>query len=394
MKIHWWNLSHDVQLAVGHGVYNANAAVKSLEKDLQPLALWCAEDGDAIVIDAERLALCRDWQMECWKPTVQWRTAEKFPHAEISPWGWNRDLVRRVMFYSGNKAAMRAILPSASRLDAVRSLSSRQFSVKVLSAIRSHMKGCSLVGDSCFCQDMNELTSVRNQWGNMIVMKAPWSSSGRGLRMVRGEWTDELSRWAEMLMERQGGVEVEPYYAKMSDWALEFVVDSSGKVTCTGLSRFHTSVRGEYRGSRVAGQHMLRSEWGQFLSEKLLDEVTETLCNVLSDELSGHYVGPVGVDMIICDDKLRKTCMLHPCIEVNLRKTMGQLAVCLSRVVADGKMAHFEILHGRNGDMLRQRIAEKGQPRWDGLGHLAEGGLALTPIAADSCFAGCLSVEV
>ena len=40
--------------------------------------------------------------------------------------------------------------------------------------------------------------------------------------------------------------------------------------------------------------------------------------------LEGKYVGPFGVDMMIAEEKL------HPCVEINLRRTMGHVALALS----------------------------------------------------------------
>ena len=50
---------------------------------------------------------------------------------------------------------------------------------------------------------------------------------------------------------------------------------------------------------------------------------------VLARELGNSYRGPLGVDMMVVsvDNKL----MVHPCVELNLRRTMGHVALALTR---------------------------------------------------------------
>ena len=56
------------------------------------------------------------------------------------------------------------------------------------------------------------------------------------------------------------------------------------------------------------------------------------------DRLKGKYKGPLGVDMMIVKDYLAGGYFLHPCVEVNLRRTMGHVALSISSIVADAKM--------------------------------------------------------
>jgi hypothetical protein len=55
---------------------------------------------------------------------------------------------------------------------------------------------------------------------------------------------------------------------------------------------------------------------------ELIDNVREMVISHL--DLS-DYEGPFGIDMMICDGSL-----LHPCVEINLRRTMGHVALALT----------------------------------------------------------------
>jgi predicted ATP-grasp superfamily ATP-dependent carboligase len=64
----------------------------------------------------------------------------------------------------------------------------------------------------------------------------------------------------------------------------------------------------------------------------------------MSKLLGGQYEGYFGIDMMIYDDN--GTMMIAPCVEVNLRMTMGVVAHRLmERVVAPGLHARMRVEH-------------------------------------------------
>lgn len=56
-----------------------------------------------------------------------------------------------------------------------------------------------------------------------------------------------------------------------------------------------------------------------------LTHLIDRLCLLLGDALRNVYAGPLGIDMMVVrqDDTL----LLHPCVEMNLRATMGHVAL-------------------------------------------------------------------
>ena len=61
-----------------------------------------------------------------------------------------------------------------------------------------------------------------------------------------------------------------------------------------------------------------------YVSIELLESTKQIVCGCLSAILGGKYVGPFGIDMMIADGKL------HPCVEINMRRTMGHVALAMS----------------------------------------------------------------
>ena len=66
-----------------------------------------------------------------------------------------------------------------------------------------------------------------------------------------------------------------------------------------------------------------------YLDIQTLDNVRGMICQQLPELLKG-YEGPVGVDMMVLHDR-----MIHPCVEINLRRTMGHVALNISPRIDD-----------------------------------------------------------
>ena len=159
------------------------------------------------------------------------------------------------------------------------------------------------------------------------MVKSLWSCSGRGVFCVREEPTaSDRGRWNRLLRE-QGGVELEPVQQGQLDFALEFRATAEGRVEYLGASLFRTGSQGAYLGNVVAPQAAIMQEIAAAfpLYPKLHALLVETLEEVLASRLDGHYAGPLGVDLMVCKSPAGPT--LLPCVEVNLRKTMGHVSM-------------------------------------------------------------------
>lgn len=112
---------------------------------------------------------------------------------------------------------------------------------------------------------------------------------------------------------------VEPHLHRLRDFATLFHCQG-GEVTYRGLSLFATDAAGNYSGNIVASRQVLRDMLGIDL-----DLTVERLKRALKECIEG-YAGWVGVDMM--EHRLADgTRAIAPCIEVNLRMTMGVAAL-------------------------------------------------------------------
>ena len=76
----------------------------------------------------------------------------------------------------------------------------------------------------------------------------------------------------------------------------------------------------------------------EYVPKVALDSLDHKITNneLLRARLRG-YNGPVGIDMMIVRDDSNEP-QIHPCVEINLRQTMGMAAVTLSERGERGSM--------------------------------------------------------
>lgn len=337
-KLYIFNPEHDIALSSNLSNFTAPHAGRQLRADLGFLpAIWAGED-DAVMVDNVEFAE-RAWKRflpKVSKMGILVGRPEKiiflpreikihpFSFDEIDPWGWDKALVSELK----RKGVGSSLLLDDSQLDFVRQMSHRRVAASLL--LRLQAEGT--VGESFECTQAEEVEALLAHYGQ-VVMKAPWSSSGRGLRFLSQEQTpfQMQAGWFRHLVERQGSVMVEPYYKKVKDFGMEFIVDSNGIIRYQGLSLFHT-VNGAYVGNILATESVKLQIISRYVPASLLEDMKQRIMTLLD---LGDYVGPFGVDMMIVRDNPHSTLhiphtMLHPCVEINLRRTMGHVALAIS----------------------------------------------------------------
>lgn len=332
MTLHIFNPEHDIALAANLSNFTAPHAGRQLRHDLGFIpALW-AEEGDSVLVenpsraDYDYMRLMQSVKRSFGaghhaltekKTTPNWE--KRVPAAgltDIQPWGWDKALrsqLKRVGAGDG-------LLPSDAQLDDIRLLSHRRTSARLLPLLQ----GEGTLGESFECTTPDEVEQLLNRYGK-LVLKAPWSSSGRGLRFLDAERTPLAMQagWLKNMLTSQGSVMAEPFYHKAKDFGMEFSCKADGTICYEGLSLFHTT-NGAYTGNILATENAKREMISRYVSLDLLDSTKEKICSLLPSVLEGKYVGPFGVDMMIAEEKL------HPCVEINLRRTMGHVALALS----------------------------------------------------------------
>lgn len=313
--------SHDIALSLGVRHFNPPAAALSLQEDLS-------------------------WLADIWNfPSVNERLAAGKP---ILPWGWDWDTREHL---ARHYKIPRAQLPTDSDLETIRQLSNRRSSVSLL-------KGLEYQGE--MPQYLDSESSIRNYieehdaMGRPFVLKTPWSSSGRGL--IRSEMTPRGTLLARALatLRKMGGIMGEPWLNnKEQDFAMLFYA-SSNEVRFVGYSLFDNDANGTYRQGYLLSNETIRQRLNCTELEDTQNKLTILLTELLSP-LFGHpwHLGYLGIDMMTLRAPADtsqippypyQTHTLMPCVELNLRCTMGVVArLWADRNLPLGKEGHYSI---------------------------------------------------
>lgn len=220
--------------------------------------------------------------------------ADGMREGPVVPWGWNAALKAALL----RQGFAESLLPSDETLARWRGLQHR-------ATLLPLQPDCSAVTTD---EGVGEMLA---QYG-AVVMKAPWSGSGRGLRWVTGEMSGHDRLWLRKIVREQRCVVVEPRRKVAETFALEYRVEE-GALCFAGYSLFQ-SASGVYRGNLLLPD----------------EEIARRVCFAeaerrplewwLSEHIAPYYEGPLGVDFILDAEGT------HCITELNLRHTMGLLA--------------------------------------------------------------------
>ena len=375
-QLYIFNPWHDMALANFTPYYRVPSGIIRMSNDLSFLPVWYAPD-DALIYVADKSTV------ETFRSHISGFkdfSCERFVSDAVScvimPRGWSPALVQ-MLSACGTDVSL---LPDSASLDKIRYLSGRQRCVEVLSLLSSV---CGTCGEAFCCNNLKEVR-IHLETNGRLILKAPWSGSGRGLyRVCCQSWNANVEGWISRILRTQGCVMAEPIYNKVCDFAMEFYSSSEGDITFAGYSLFETDDFGNYK------QNILMSDVGieeQLLSYGIqsvtLHDVRKKLIEIFSSMLSGCYTGYFGVDMMICcqDGEI----LLHPCVEINMRMNMGVVSrIFFDRYLSSSSRGYFVTEHYcSDGEALsvHREMSSSHPIVLDSFGRIMSGYLTLTPV--------------
>lgn len=341
MTLHVFNPEHDLALAANLSNFTPPRAGRLLRREHGYLpALWATADDVVLVEDVEGAE--RDFGLLTGRSFGRFVTKEqivRLPITDVDVWGWDL-AIRAFLLRQGVDVRL---LPTETQIATIRDLSHRRYAGVIL----AQLQGEGITGESVMTDSLDEVQAHLSRIGH-IVVKAPWSSSGRGIRFLEGKMKAADEGWIRNVIARQGSVMMEPYYNKVRDFGMEFVSDGAGSVTCLGLSVFETS-NGAYTGNIIASEKDKFEIISHYIPADLITNIRQKIIHMTSDLFTGRYQGPFGVDMMVVGREDQVGFLLHPCVEINLRRTMGHVALSLTNI-SDKKI--FGIKFARNDENM------------------------------------------
>ncbi len=254
---------------------------------------------------------------------------------KIVPWGWNFVLRNELL----KKGFDERLLASSEEIENICKLSHRKTALMGLEFL--HYEG--------FANSNNQIKILPSTYrigaksvGEVelflkhnphIVLKAPLSGSGKGIRFVTGDLSHSDKGWCKNLIERHNCVVAEQRFTPIMEFAMLFKSTIEGEISFLGYSLF-TAQNGAYRGNILASNEHILNTLTQIIDLRMIDNTRKGLEKFLSQQTKGKYEGFIGVDQFICtnypphsdNSEADREIFYNPLVEINFRMTMGVVA--------------------------------------------------------------------
>lgn len=330
-RVFLYNPENDIALAHGSANFTAPKNAVILSRYCAPLMWWLGDEGDYVIVPHDMPGDYMD-ELARWERRLtetfgagprMVTSAEGLDIDKAAPWGWSRHAVRRFQDCGAD------ISPAAideGRIERLRQLSHRRTAAEINRRLGEEVDFARYgLPDPVAATEVSDEEAVRryfNHHGEFYI-KLPWSSSGRGVRHVTADTFDSIAGQIGGMLKKQGSVMLEPAYDKTDDFAMLFYAEC-GKVKLKGYSMFFNAHGDAYGGNLIAEDDDISDRLSAKIPKALLTETGEALEKILGAILGKDYEGWMGVDMMVA--RYDGGYMLVPCVELNLRMTMGVIA--------------------------------------------------------------------
>ncbi len=316
-RLFLFNPENDIALARNIRQFTPPMQAAILHRAGAALPFWLGDADDLMLVPEEDLVKVTHWidsiGFDGPRPVS---SASGLEISSLEPWGWSLDACRQF-----RQAGVREDLiePYENNVDDFRNYSHRRNTIKLIGLLAE--KGFDVPDVSSIeATDIDQVRHFVTENGAAYI-KAPWSSTGRGVFPVSRESFQASAERINGIIRRQGSVMVEPALDKVRDFAMLF---HDGGRRFAGFSLFFNATTTSYGGNFVASDEAILSDLSGYILPSYAISLAVCLTELLPS-LFQLYHGPVGVDMLVyrsTDGDYR----IDPCVEINLRYTMGFVA--------------------------------------------------------------------
>ncbi|WP_282124920.1 hypothetical protein [Marinifilum flexuosum] len=402
-KIFIYNPTCEIAIANGTACYMPNKTLSRFEKDLDVLPMHFADEKDVVLVnqlpDQEFITVMKEAgislpEFKLFESSIQDKEFVKSAKESLEPWGWSPRIHHIFKHLKDSCQQEFKNRPNAEWQANHKDLYSRKKALEVLNFFLDHTNNSLYIEKeqiATICTSVSEVEKLINQW-KQIVIKAPWSSSGRGLQVLRqSHLNDSIIQWINGTLGIQGYVMVEPLLDKKYDFSLQFYIDAKGEVNYIGNGFFATNSNGQYDGNIIGG---MPTEIKEFLSDDKMQQLSEDLKEALiTCGVAQNYYGYLGIDCMLFRDQYGEM-KLQPCLEINLRYNMGILALKLDEHLHAETKGIFKVHFQPKStfDQFHKEMAKNHPLKWKD-GKWFEGYLPLVSFNQNKVFGAYLQLE-
>ena len=404
--IYLFNPTCELAVANGSANFMAPAPLRRFEKALSTLPWVLSDSKDVILVDKVpsrqftdriesagfRLPLFQSIDSALSDPGFLSDT-----RGFLFPWGWSPSAHKLLSPLNSGCCPEFLNSPAAEWRDVHREMYSRKSSLAILKRITNENNLDNILSLNDIpeiCTSHEQIIALQHKWGKVVV-KAPWSSSGRGLQILRlNEYNQTNRQVITGYLKQQGYVVTGPWHDKVLDLSFQFFSFGNGIIEYRGLTTFSTDHLGRYTGNYI--QELppdLKPGVKEFLQQNI-PEIIQALHEALTgSNYATDYYGWLGVDALIFGTTSGEL-KFHPCLEINCRFTMGAIALNLRTHLSEYSTGEFKIKHRMEGHFAQfcEEMMVKELPLVEN-GKIVSGFLPVTPPVPDISFGAYLSVK-
>ena len=405
-QLHLFNPGHEMEILCGKSHYTPPYTVQKMAVDLELIPIWYGGSGSFTLVRNVKstsfiTSLLKDFKPLLSSPMILnlmmkelYRRKKVGEKPNLQPltatcWGISP---RSLATYNELKQAGLIIEVPEWKEEYVK-LTNRQTSAECLALLQNNIPIVPYVKIPAFFSDMDSIGKFVADNRAPFVIKTPFSSSGRGLYWLNENTLDTRAlSWIKGALKKQAMVSVEPALEKLLDFAMGFYSDGQGQVQYIGLSVFETQSQGQFVGCILGSQERLLQCLSEYISTEDYMFLAEQVRLVVQEKVGNSYTGYLGVDMLIYKTE-DGNYGIHPFVEMNLRYTMGLVAMKISK--------HF--LHPESHGTMRivyyiydalkehQQLVEASPLILEG-SKIRSGYLSLCPVYADTHYVAMIHV--
>lgn len=345
--IRYFNPGHEVAVLNGSKFYMPPANVVNMQRNLAFLPAYYSSVNDFIFVEDmpdssfirylnDELGIC----VHVFNEASLIDSLNRPIGLDVDFWGITPQAIHKFETFS-LKYELNLSLPQWD--ERYKQLSHRQASYMCLKYLLDNSNHYSNDVLPRFFNELEEIEKyVEVNSNTKFLLKAPFSSSGRGLLWLPlGHLTRTEKQIIHGHLKKQGCVSIEKVLNKKLDFAMEFRCEDSD-VNFIGFSLFRTNNKGAYISNYIGSQCKIKETITDYINPELLEETKTLLTDYLQNNIAAFYNGCIGVDMMVYEENGEYK--LQPCVEINARHTMGILALNITeRLTAENSEGYFYI---------------------------------------------------
>lgn len=325
--VHWFNpyAEEEVSAAKRGESFTPKKMAAAMEADAEMVMLgWCRRD-DIIVVRQRPSDAHLAYLQQAGFHLPEIMTPGQLDGRKLGgmrPWAWSPEVSSSWRRHAGQVSPS---VPWQWREPLPADYLSKEIGVRLLQAL-----GLDDRPRVCDSLESAEQAVAQMLMGDALLLKGVHACAGRD--QFRVESVEAASGWLPPIFQRHGAVLVERWRERVADFSILYEVTPEG-VDLAGMTVMENDAFGRYVGSRVA------PKWGSLLDPEVAGflyrdaDVTDWIEGRLPDAIKRvlpGYSGPVGVDSMVFRNP-DGTLGWSPVVELNVRMTMGRVALELMR---------------------------------------------------------------